>query len=128
MSLDRRWYAPIFGASNEQSHISTKMSTVIEGHLDNGVLRVKLEINRLDAAASRDFKKQVDVIWSPDVTQVELDFKEVGFIDSSGVGALLGVYKRLPNADGQVRLTSVQAPVQSVIELLRLHRIFKIEN
>jgi len=104
------------------------MSAVIEGHLDNGVLRVKLGVNRLDASASRDFKKQVDVIWSPSVTQVELDFEEVGFIDSSGVGALLGVYKRLPNSDGQVRLTSVQAPVQSVIELLRLHRIFEIEN
>ncbi len=104
------------------------MSTVIDGHLDNGILRVKLDVNRLDASASRDFKKQVDLIWSKDVTQVELDFKQVGFIDSSGVGALLGVYKRLPNADGQVRLTSVQGPVQSVIELLRLHRIFKIEN
>ena len=104
------------------------MSTVIDAHLDNGILRVKLDVNRLDAFAARDFKKQVDLIWSKDVEQVELDFKQVGFIDSSGVGALLGVYKRLPNADGQVRLTSVQAPVQSVIELLRLHRIFKIEN
>ncbi|QXD32720.1 STAS domain-containing protein [Candidatus Pelagisphaera phototrophica] len=104
------------------------MSTVIDGHLDNGILRVKLDVNRLDAFAARDFKKQVDLIWSKDVKQVELDFKQVGFIDSSGVGALLGVYKRLTNADGQVCLTSVQAPVQSVIELLRLHRIFKIEN
>ena len=104
------------------------MSTVIDGHLDNGILRVKLDVNRLDAFAARDFKKQVDLIWSKDVKQVELDFKQVGFIDSSGVGALLGVYKRLTNTDGQVRLTSVQAPVQSVIELLRLHRIFKIEN
>ena len=104
------------------------MSTVIDGHLDNGILRVKLDVNRLDAFAARDFKKQVDLIWSKDVKQVELDFKQVGFIDSSGVGALLGVYKRLTNADGQVCLTSVQAPVQSVIELLRLHRILKIEN
>ncbi|MBN13386.1 MAG: hypothetical protein CMI17_10395 [Opitutaceae bacterium] len=104
------------------------MSTVIDGHLDNGILRVKLDVNRMDAFAARDFKKQVDLIWSKDVKQVELDFKQVGFIDSSGVGALLGVYKRLTNTDGQVRLTSVQAPVQSVIELLRLHRIFKIEN
>ncbi len=104
------------------------MSTVIDGHLDNGILRVKLDVNRLDAFAARDFKKQVDLIWSKDVKQVELDFKQVGFIDSSGVGALLGVYKRLTNADGQVCLTSVQAPVQPVMELLRLHRIFKIEN
>lgn len=108
-------------ASNEQSKIPTNMSTVIGGHLDNGILRVKLDVNRLDALVARDFKKQVDLIWSKDV-------KQVGFIESSGVGALLGVYKRLTNADGQVCLTSVQAPVQPVMELLRLHRIFKIEN
>ena len=104
------------------------MSTVIDCHLDNGILRVKLDVNCLDTFAARDFKKQVDLIWSKDVKQVELDFKQVGFIDSFGVGALLGAYKRLTNADGQVCLTSVQVLVQSVIELLRLHRIFKIEN
>lgn len=104
------------------------MSSVIEGQVSNGVLRFELGVNRLDASASRDFKKQVDAIWSPDVTQVEMDFRQVDFIDSSGVGALLGVYKRLPSVEGNVRLTKVQAPVQSVIELLRLHRIFEIVN
>jgi anti-anti-sigma regulatory factor len=39
----------------------------------------------MNAFAARDFKKQVDLIWSKDVKQVELDFKQVGFIDSSGV-------------------------------------------
>ena len=104
------------------------MSTVIDGHLDNGILRVKLDVNRMDAFAARDFKKQVDLIWSKDVKQVELDFKQVGFIDSSGVGALLGVYKRLTSLEWQACLTSVQAPAQSVTKLPRLHRIFKIEN
>ena len=61
------------------------MSTVIDGHLDNGILRVKLDVNRINAFAARDSKKQVDLIWSKDVKQVELDFKQVGFIDSSGV-------------------------------------------
>ncbi len=104
------------------------MSSVIEGQVDDGVLRVELGVNRLDASASRDFKQQVEAVWSPEVTRVEMDFGNVGFIDSSGVGALLGVYKRLPASDGAVRLTHVQAPVQSVIELLRLHKVFDISN
>ncbi len=104
------------------------MSSVIEGQVDNGVLRVELGVIRLDASASRDFKQQVEAVWSPDVTEVEMDFGRVGFIDSSGVGALLGVYKRLPPSDSPVRLTHVQAPVQSVIELLRPHKVFDISN
>ncbi|MEM9158277.1 MAG: STAS domain-containing protein [Verrucomicrobiota bacterium] len=104
------------------------MSSVIEGQIDNGTLKVELGVNRLDAASSRDFKKEVDQIWSDDVQTVEMDFDKVDFIDSSGVGALLGVYKRLPQKSATVRLNRVKAPVQSVIELLRLHRIFEIQN
>ena len=104
------------------------MSAILQGRIDNETLRMTLSVNRLDAAASRDFKREIDAIWSPEVTQVEFDFQQVEFIDSSGVGALLGVYKRVPEELGAVRLTGVKAPVQSVIELLRLHRIFEIQN
>ena len=104
------------------------MSSIIEGLIDNGTLKVELGVNRLDAASSRDFKKEVDQLWSDEVLRVELDFDRVEFIDSSGVGALLGVYKRLPEDNASVRLNRVKGPVQSVIELLRLHRIFEIRN
>ncbi len=104
------------------------MSLVIEGHVTNGKLRADVGVKRLDAASSREFKKQVDQIWSPEVTSVEFDFSMVEFIDSSGVGSLLGVYKRLPQGNATVRLLNVKAPVQSVIELLRLHRIFEIAS
>lgn len=104
------------------------MIPIIEGKIEDGVLHAALSINRLDASSSQDFKKQVEAIWSPEVSRVELDFEKVDFIDSSGVGALLGVYKRLPGDEPNVRLKRVQAPVQSVIELLRLHRIFDISN
>lgn len=108
--------------------ILSQMSPIIEGKIEDGVLLAALGVNRLDASSSRDFKKQVEAIWSPEVSRVELDLEKVDFIDSSGVGALLGVYKRLPGDEPNVRLKRVQAPVQSVIELLRLHRIFDISN
>ena len=104
------------------------MKSVIEGQVDNGTLRVELGVNRLDAASSRNFKDEVDALWSDSVERVEMDFLNVDFIDSSGVGALLGVYKRLPEKEASVRLNRVKPPVQSVIELLRLHRIFEIQN
>jgi len=102
------------------------MSFVIEARTREGTLRAEVGVSRLDAAAARGFKREIDSLWSEEVRIVELDFSKVEFIDSSGVGALLGVYKRLPASEASVRLTRVKAPVQSVIELLRLHRIFKI--
>ena len=106
----------------------TDMSLVIEGQTVEGTLRAEVGVARLDASSARDFKKQVDTLWSDKVTGVEFDFSRVEFVDSSGVGALLGVYKRLPAGSASVRLVNVKAPVQSVIELLRLHRIFEIVN
>lgn len=102
------------------------MSIVLEGQTVEGTLRAGVGVTRLDAASSRDFKREIDSLWSDTVNAVELDFSKVDFIDSSGVGALLGVYKRLPKGNATVRLRNVKAPVQSVIELLRLHRIFEI--
>ena len=104
------------------------MNSVVEGNIVEGKLCADLGVTRLDAASSRDFKKQFDQIWSDDVTSVEFDFSTVDFIDSSGIGALLGVYKRLPAEGASVKLRNVKAPVQSVIELLRLHRIFEIAS
>lgn len=104
------------------------MSSIISGRYDKGRLEVSVGVNRLDAASSRGFKREFEALWSDSVNTVELDFQNVEFIDSSGVGALLAVYKKMPEQDSSVRLSNVQAPVQSVIELLRLHRIFEISN
>lgn len=104
------------------------MSAILEGRIDKKTLHMTLGINRLDASVSREFKREFDALWSPDVTEVEVDLNEVDFVDSSGVGALLGVYKRVPENSGIVILKRVKAPVQSVIELLQLHRIFEIQN
>ena len=83
------------------------MSPIIEGKIEDGVLHAALGINRLDASSSRDFKKHVEAIWSPEeVNRVELDFEKVDFIDSSGVGALLGVYKRLSGDEPNLQLSA----------------------
>lgn len=102
------------------------MSTVIDGQVKSGVLRLEVGLTRLDAASARQFRKRIDDLWSDGIQSVEMDFDRVEFIDSSGVGALLGVYKRLPQPEASVRLLRVKSPVQSVIELLRLHRIFEM--
>ena len=104
------------------------MSSVIEGQVANGLLRLEVGVNRLDAASARGFKKEIEGIWTGEIEQVELDFNRVEFVDSSGVGALLSIHKRLSQRESPVRLVNVAAPVQSVIELLRLHRIFEIRG
>ncbi len=102
------------------------MPPITSTELKNSTLCIKVHASRLDAASARDFKKECDTLWKPGIDRLTIDLRDVGFLDSSGVGALLSVYKRLPAGQPSVKLLNTQPAVQSVIELLRLHRIFEI--
>lgn len=90
-------------------------------------LRIVVRGRRLDAATARDFKLETEAAWQAGVATVEIDLGQVEFVDSSGIGALLSVYKKLPAQAAGVKLRRVKPEVQAVIELLRLHRIFEIQ-
>lgn len=87
-----------------------------------------VKLRRLEASVTRDFKTELEAAWKPGTTSVVVDLMEVEFIDSSGVGTLLGIYKRLQGEHPSVRLLRVQPAVQTVIELLRLHRVFEVQT
>lgn len=102
------------------------MSLVLNTLVTNGKLRVTVLVSRLDAAIARDFKAGVDAAWTNGITAVEIDLASVEFVDSSGIGALLSVYRKLPAGAGATRLVNVNPGVLAVLELLRLHRVFEL--
>ena len=102
------------------------MPQIASGELKDRTLCLTVHTPRLDAATARDFKKVCEECWAPEVERLTIDLAQVDFLDSSGVGALLSVYKKLPADKPSVKLLHVQPPVQTVIELLRLHRFFTI--
>lgn len=102
------------------------MNAVIDTASQGEKLTVTVKVSRLDAALARDFKAGVEAGWVDGLKVVEIDLGAVDFVDSSGVGALLSVYRRLPNGSGVTRLRQVKPPVMAVLELLRLHRVFEI--
>jgi anti-sigma B factor antagonist len=59
---------------------------------------------------------------------VLLDMSRLGFIDSSGLGALLSGLRTMNSKEGQLKLFGMEKPVQALFELVRMHRIFSIYN
>jgi anti-sigma B factor antagonist len=104
------------------------MSALVEGELQNQTLHLFVKTPRLNAASAREFKSECQRLLQPGIEFVVIDLSQVESLDSSGVGALLSVYKHLPRETGQVTLLHVKPPVQSVVELLRLHRILQIQS
>ena len=81
---------------------------------------------RLDAEVAASFREQLLGLIERGERQLVLDLPAVDFIDSSGLGALVSALKRLRQLDpaGDIRLANVQPPVRSVLEIIRLHRVF----
>lgn len=97
----------------------------IEHHEDKG-LDVLILKGRLDAAATKDFKKQVSDLTDQDRVRIVLDMRGVDFIDSSGLGSLVGALRAASNKGGDVKIASLQNQVRAIFELTRLHRVFSV--
>jgi anti-sigma B factor antagonist len=55
-----------------------------------------------------------------------IDLGGVGFIDSTGLGVIIGVLKRLRTADGDLRIVADNARVRRVFEITDLTRVFNL--
>lgn len=103
------------------------MAEEFQTTMRDGVLSVIVNIPRLDASSAAELKQKLGFELDPSIRRAEVEMGGVQFIDSSGIGVLLGIYRKLPQNEAEVILRNVQSSVRAVIELLRLQRVFKIE-
>jgi anti-sigma B factor antagonist len=93
--------------------------------INDGTLRITVGSTRLDAAIAGEFKERVESAWVAAVTRVEINLGAVEFIDSSGVGALISIFRKSLSVRGGIRLTQVRPGVWAVLELLHLCALFE---
>lgn len=59
---------------------------------------------------------------------VVLDLSEVGFVDSSGLGVILGRYRKLSAQGRTISIAGVRPPVRAVLELAGIDSIMNISD
>ncbi|HEX7336673.1 MAG TPA: STAS domain-containing protein [Gemmatimonadales bacterium] len=57
-----------------------------------------------------------------------IDFSRTGYIDSSGLGALVSISKRVREAGGELRLSGLNDDLRSLFELTKLDTLFAITD
>jgi anti-anti-sigma factor len=60
--------------------------------------------------------------------QVQLDLRDVSYMDSSGVGWLLTCHKRMKEAGGKLILFSPQPIVGNLLRMLRLDMVLEVHD
>ena len=83
-------------------------------------------IKELSAANANTFRDQVRDALSNPLRNIEIDLATATFVDSCGLGALISLHKTACGRSGVLRLVNPAAPVQQILELTRMHRIFQI--
>ena len=81
------------------------------------VLSIKGE---LDAYTAPGLEDQIARLVSGDVREIVLDLSETGFLDSSGLRAILTAHRRLSESQGRLLLRSPSEPVTRLLEITGL--------
>ncbi len=57
-----------------------------------------------------------------------IDFSETGYIDSSGLGVLVSLSKKIREKGGELRLSNLNEDLRTLFELTKLDTLFRIAD
>lgn len=79
-----------------------------------------------DGTKGVQFRSEVGDVLEGGAKVILVDFKEVSFLDSSGLGALVVAFKAARAAGGKLCLCSISPQVKMLFELTSMDRIFEV--
>lgn len=60
--------------------------------------------------------------------KVVINFSKVSYLDSSGVGELVGCYTSVKNKNGELRICGMNSRIFSLITMTSLHSVFDVKD
>jgi anti-sigma B factor antagonist len=79
-------------------------------------------VGSLDAMTATELKSAVVAIEEAGQRKVVVDLSQLTLIDSTGVGVLISLFKRLRARDGHVYFAGLRGQPKEIFRLLRLDR------
>ena len=90
---------------------------------DTGDVTVFRIEGALDAMSTPELRGVIDAIVADRRPRVEVELSGLRLIDSSGVGAIVSLYKRMRAQGGQVTVKGLRDQPLAIFRLLRLDRV-----
>ena len=91
----------------------------------SGVAVVQVE-GQLIVGNRQELKALVQAAIDAGERRILIDFSRTGYIDSSGLGALVSISKKIREAGGELRLSGLNEDLRSLFELTKLDTLFAI--
>lgn len=98
-----------------------------ESDFSNGLLVVRIS-GEIDHHSAAEMRKDIDnELYEATPQKLILDLSGVDFMDSSGLGLILGRYGRMRELSGELVVLNPTEAVLKIIKLAGAERIIKIE-
>ena len=94
----------------------------------DGAIRISLR-GEMDHHNAVGVRGEIDrLIYSERPKKLMLDLSEMGFMDSSGLGFIMGRYALMEKLGGTLVLENPNERIVKIFELAGLQRIIRVEN
>ena len=83
----------------------------------------------LDHHSAKEMREAVDNAVALNMpSKLVLDFKGISFMDSSGIGLVMGRYRMLAKTGAQLYITGASPQIYKVMKLAGIERLAKLEE
>jgi anti-sigma B factor antagonist len=101
------------------------MDIQVESSGDRRIVRIQ---GRITFEYCPALQNRLDSLVDEGVRQIAIDFKDVPFIDSSGVGEVLRLFKQMRDAGGEVVLLNPNQKLRDLFLMYRFNQFMKIRE
>ena len=100
---------------------------MIRCSLEQKNLVIEFLTSELDHHITHEVRDNIDTrLDSKSIKNIIFDFKNIRFMDSSGIGVIIGRYKKISNEGGKVSVVNVNDRVKKIFNLSGMNKIINI--
>ena len=105
------------------------MSMNIDSKLnnENGFWDVSLQ-GELDVSTADKLKEHLHNLADAKISDMKINLENLDYIDSTGLGAMIGVLKKLKTDNKEIYIINPKSNVKKIFTITGLDKIFKVEG
>lgn len=104
------------------------MSLSVDVEAKGRVLCIRLE-GELDHHTTEELRNKIAVVIEKhDILHMVLNLEKLSFMDSSGLGVILGRYKYINSINGEMVVCAISPAVKRLFEMSGIFKIIRLED
>ena len=100
---------------------------VMDNTIENGKLRILLK-GEVDISTAPEFKTRLYELVGEGDKDIELFCEELSYIDSTGLGILVGALKRVKKNENSVYIYRLKENIKKLFRITGLDKVFILEE